>query len=362
LGVNGYSITGTPTAAGNFSPVVTVRDSNGATAQKTLALTINSAAAITTSSLPNAVVGRAYSATLAAASGSGSYTWSAAGLPAGISVNGSTLTGTPTAAGTANVTLTVTDTVTKLTTQKALALAVYSAPAISTTSLPAGTVGTAYSAALAGNGGSGNYSWAATGLPAGLVLNGATIAGTPTAAATSSVAITITDTVTGVTAQNTLAVAIAAPAAPAQTVHYVSDLAAYNVFQSWGTLQLDKSIEGTTLSLNGVKYAKGLGTHAYSEASYHANGGCSTLTATIGIDDEIPPSYGSLYFQVWGDGILLYSGPTMHGGDKAINISVNVSGRQSVGLVVTNGTYKAATWQVPDDHADWANAKLTCSW
>jgi hypothetical protein len=362
LAVSGSSITGTPTAAGNFNPVVTVRDSNGASAQKTLALSINSAAAISTSSLPNAVVGRAYSATLAATSGSGSYTWSATGLPAGVSVNGSTLTGTPTAAGTANVTLTMTDTVTKLTSQKALTLAVYSAPAISTASLPAGTVGTAYSAALTGTGGSGNYSWAATGLPAGLAINGATIAGTPTAAATSSVSIIITDTVTGVTAQNTLPVSIAAAPAAAQKVHYMSDLPAYNVFQSWGTLQMDKSIEGTTLSLNGVKYAKGLGAHAYSEASYNTNGACSTFTATIGIDDEIPAPYGSLYFQVWGDGILLYSGPTMHGGDKAINISVNVSGRQSVGLVVTNGIFKAASWQVPDDHADWANAKMTCTW
>ncbi len=57
-----------------------------------------------------------------------------------------------------------------------------------------GTVGTATSVALHATGGTGTYTWTATGVPAGLVLNGTTgvISGTPTVAAGYSVKVTAT--------------------------------------------------------------------------------------------------------------------------------------------------------------------------
>jgi hypothetical protein len=65
---------------------------------------------ITTSSLPNGTVGQAYSATLNATGGAGSYTWSLTGnrLPTRLSLSASngTITGTPTAS-TGPVSLTV---------------------------------------------------------------------------------------------------------------------------------------------------------------------------------------------------------------------------------------------------------------
>lgn len=54
--------------------------------------------------------------------------------------------------------------------QAVLPPAATSAPVITTTSLPNGTVGASYSASIAGSGGTGSYSWSATGLPAGLGL------------------------------------------------------------------------------------------------------------------------------------------------------------------------------------------------
>ena len=53
---------------------------------------------------------------------------------------------------------------------------------VTTTSLPYGTVGSGYSAQLSASGGSGTYTWSATGLPAGLSVNDRTgvIGGTPT--------------------------------------------------------------------------------------------------------------------------------------------------------------------------------------
>ncbi|KAB2584008.1 hypothetical protein BS297_17835 [Rhodococcus erythropolis] len=69
--------------------------------------------------------------------------------------------------------------------------------AISTASLPGGTVGTAYSQTLTAAGGNGAKTWSLqTGtLPAGLALNASTgaITGSPTAAGTSNVTVKVTD-------------------------------------------------------------------------------------------------------------------------------------------------------------------------
>jgi hypothetical protein len=68
---------------------------------------------------------------------------------------------------------------------------------ITTTSLPNGQVGSAYSAQLTATGGTAPYSWAITSgaLPAGLALNASTgaITGTPTAAADPSLSFQVTD-------------------------------------------------------------------------------------------------------------------------------------------------------------------------
>jgi len=277
-----------------------------------------------------------------------------------LSLSGNILSGAPTTAGFYSTIVKATDTVTGLSTQTTLTLTVYSLPFITTTSLPSGTAGVAYTATLAASGGSGTYTWSLSGLPAGITNNGPSLSGTPTTAVTSTVTITIGDQLTGASTQKSLSVVISKSAV---TTHYMSDLTPTKVFNSWGTMQKDLSIAGNPISLNGVRYAKGVGGHAYSEVSYAVNGGCSTLTATTGIDDEIPAGSGSLYFQVWADGLLLYSGPTLQGGSKAVPVSVDVSGRQVVSLVATNGIFMAPYWwQVNNDHADWADAKLVCTW
>ncbi|MFD9705302.1 M4 family metallopeptidase [Lentzea sp. NPDC059081] len=57
----------------------------------------------------SSTVGTAVSLPLSASGGTSPYTWSATGLPAGLSVNGSTISGTPTTSGTSNVTVTAQD-------------------------------------------------------------------------------------------------------------------------------------------------------------------------------------------------------------------------------------------------------------
>src|ERR1700677_2165921 len=67
--------------------------------------------------------------------------------------------------------------------------------AITTTALPAGSVGAAYSSPVAAAGGTTPYTFSATNLPGGLSINSATgtITGTPGSAGTASATIKVTD-------------------------------------------------------------------------------------------------------------------------------------------------------------------------
>lgn len=67
---------------------------------------------ITTTNLPSGTQGLPYTGILAATGGTAPYTWSAAGLPAGLSVSGSSITGTPTGPFSGSVSVTVTDSAT----------------------------------------------------------------------------------------------------------------------------------------------------------------------------------------------------------------------------------------------------------
>jgi hypothetical protein len=204
------AITGTPTAAASATPVTfTVTDAFTPPQTKSvnLTLTVISGLAITTASLPNAQVGVAYSATLAATGGVAPYTWSvlAGTLPAGLALNAATgaITGTPTTAVNATpLTFKVADSFAPPQTKSAnLALTVFSGLGIITTSLANGEVGVPYSATLTAGGGTPPYTWSLTSgaLPAGLALNPATgaITGTPTAAASATpLTFTVTDAFT----------------------------------------------------------------------------------------------------------------------------------------------------------------------
>jgi hypothetical protein len=192
------AITGTPTTAVNATPLTfKVTDSSTpAKMQQTVNLTLTIAAAltITTTTLPDGQVGAAYNATLAATGGATPYTWTKTSgtLPAGLALNAATgaITGTPTTAVTATpLTFQVTDSTTPTPVSKTVSLTLTIAPptlTITTTTLPDGQVGVAYSATLAATGGTVPYTWSITAgtLPAGLVLNATTgaITGTPTAA------------------------------------------------------------------------------------------------------------------------------------------------------------------------------------
>lgn len=185
-------ILGTPSAVtgGPVGLTFQVTDSASGTASATVNLTINAAPLITTPSLPGGEVGVPYSQTLATSGGTAPFVFSIAGgaLPGGLTLDGTTgtISGSPTGLGAFSFTASFTDAAGAVAT-KALSIAVASDPVISTTTLPAGTVGSIYSPPsgfqLVGSGGTGALTWTPAGgtMPPGLGLSGAgVISGTPT--------------------------------------------------------------------------------------------------------------------------------------------------------------------------------------
>jgi alpha-tubulin suppressor-like RCC1 family protein len=111
LGTSTGIISGTPTAMGTSSVQVTVTDANSKTATATLSLVINPALSMTTLSLPVIIQDVAYSTTLAAVGGVAPYSWSATGLPTGLTLNSTSgvISGALSTIGSSSVDITVTD-------------------------------------------------------------------------------------------------------------------------------------------------------------------------------------------------------------------------------------------------------------
>jgi hypothetical protein len=201
------TLSGMPLAASSSSVTFMVADSVGNSSTQALTLTVNPPGplSVTTTTLAGGVLGASYSQTVTATGGVPAYHWSiiSGALPAGLTLNPSSgnISGTPTATGTSGFTIQVIDseTPTPQTATANLSITVTNPPPlqITTTSLPNGNTGAAYSATLSATGGVQPYTWSiSTGnLPTGLTLTSGSgqISGTPTATGTFSFTVEVQD-------------------------------------------------------------------------------------------------------------------------------------------------------------------------
>lgn|GEM_PF-1374772 len=226
--------TGDPSTAGLFSDY-------GSLGNYQIALSTSVPLTLTAGDPAAGTVSSAYdSAFVTVAGGAGPYTYAATGLPGGLTMDAATgaVTGTPTEAGTFTVTVTVTDgnggsdstTVT---------LVVAEPVVLSLTTPAAGTVDSPYDDTFVTvSGGVAPFSYAATGLPAGLTIDAATgaVTGTPTARGTHTVTVTVTDaggradtqTADLVIATQPLELTLGTPATGTVGADYVSTFVAAN--------------------------------------------------------------------------------------------------------------------------------------
>ncbi len=194
------ALTGTPTVTGAFSFRVRATDANGCNDSLAYSLAINCPViTLAPPTLPAGTAGSAYSQTVTASGGIGSFTFTLASgaLPAGITLSPSgALTGTPTVTGAFSFRVRATD-ANGCNDSLAYSLAI-NCPVITLAppTLPAGTTGSAYNQTISATGGIGTstFALASGALPAGLTLSAAgALTGTPTANGAFSFRVRATD-------------------------------------------------------------------------------------------------------------------------------------------------------------------------
>ncbi|MEU4198200.1 NPCBM/NEW2 domain-containing protein [Kribbella sp. NPDC026611] len=139
----------------------------------------------------------------------------------------------------------------------------------------------------------------------------------------------------------------------------LSDRSWLSMSNGWGPVERNRSVggqglgDGLPLTVAGTVYPYGLGGHANGSVTYYLGKRCTTLTASVGIDDEVG-NLGQVHFEVWGDGTRLAQADAT-GAGGAVPLTANLSGVDVVDLRLdTAGT--------PDyDHADWLTPEVTCT-
>jgi hypothetical protein len=140
---------------------------------------------------------------------------------------------------------------------------------------------------------------------------------------------------------------------------YLSDLTPLGTpINSYGPYERDMSNGGTAagdglkITLNGVTYDKGLGVRAPSTLVYSLTGQYQTFITDMGLDDEVS-TRGTVYFQVYLDGVKVYDSGKMTGASATKSLKLDVSGKKQLKLVVTDAGDGGGS-----DHADWEGARL----
>ncbi|RNL78963.1 beta strand repeat-containing protein [Nocardioides marmorisolisilvae] len=209
------AFSGTPTTPGSFGFTVKFTEtSSGHSVSKTFAIYVDPGPKVTTTSLPDAHVGQAYSVTLTKTGDDG--TWSSYELPDGLTLDENTgeISGTPTTGGVYPIYVAFTETDSGNYSTASLSLNII-APVITTTSVPDGTTGSAYSQQLQKTGLAGTFEQTAGFLPDGITLSsGGLLAGTPTAAGDYGFTVTFTETATGASDKQAYLLHVSDPGSP----------------------------------------------------------------------------------------------------------------------------------------------------
>ncbi|MZD06472.1 alpha-galactosidase [Streptomyces sp. SID5785] len=148
--------------------------------------------------------------------------------------------------------------------------------------------------------------------------------------------------------------------APPAGTSALGDLPWLGSTNGWGPVERNTSNgeseagDGNPLTVGGTVYATGLGVHADSSVDFYTARSCEKVTAQVGVDDE-KGTAGTVTFEIWADGKKAASTGVLTNADAAQPLTADVTGAQSIRLVVTDGGDG-----VDSDHADWADARLSC--
>ncbi|QEV18905.1 sigma-70 family RNA polymerase sigma factor [Streptomyces alboniger] len=108
------------------------------------------------------------------------------------------------------------------------------------------------------------------------------------------------------------------------------------------------------LSIDDRRYSHGVTVHGKSSVTIDLNRSCTTYDALVGVDD-MTMELGAVRFSVYADGARLWQSPLMKGGDPALPVQVNLTGRKTIRLVVEPHTPFSSVAL-----ADWAQSRMRC--
>jgi len=126
------------------------------------------------------------------------------------------------------------------------------------------------------------------------------------------------------------------------------------VNQDWGSPRANLSVGRKPLTIGGVIYKKGLGTHAVGLIEMDLKGTAEGFHGLVGLDDEEMSSNGSVCFVIKADKKELFRSPIMKAGMPAVKVDVDLKGVKQLSLIVEDGGDGNDS-----DHADWVNAYIS---
>ena len=138
----------------------------------------------------------------------------------------------------------------------------------------------------------------------------------------------------------------------ADTMH-LDELDLGSMSAGWGKARKNLSITEKPLSIGGVKFERGVGTHAGSEFNILLDGQAKSFTAKVGVDDNAGNEKASVEFIVYGDDRELWRGSVCKWKQPAQNCRVDLAGIKTLELTVADGGDG-----ISYDHADWAAASI----
>ncbi len=134
-------------------------------------------------------------------------------------------------------------------------------------------------------------------------------------------------------------------------------------YSGYDSLQRDRKVEHnqpltiTNAAGTGSQiFAKGIGTHAYSEVYIDIEGmGFDMFESWVGVDVYQRSPNADVSFEVYVDGVKAYDSGSMKYLTPARKVEVPVTGAKQVTLVATLGSDNRNA----NDHADWCDSKFT---
>lgn len=119
----------------------------------------------------------------------------------------------------------------------------------------------------------------------------------------------------------------------------------------WGKLRPDLSVGVTPLTIAGVVYSDGLGTHAPARVRYNLAGRYDSFVGGVGRDYRA--WQGDAEAEIWVDDVRVFASGSLTREVPAVMFDIDLSGAQKLELVVLDGgdTRKG-------DHVDWVDVRL----